>query len=151
MADEAFIDGQPVTLTGTVTAIQPHTTNVSRRDWATTQFTADGHTLALQVLPAVWPTARQHLADGQQATVHGRIDLHTGELRLIAHQVTPAEGACGRCRQTRPLWTFSWMPDGWMEFKEIRLCTRCHSLSALEDEDGRLDSGPLLEQIGALR
>jgi hypothetical protein len=38
-----------------------------------------------------------------------------------------------------------------MEFKEIQLCARCHSLSALEDEDGRLDSGPLLEQIGANR
>lgn len=63
----------------------------------------------------------------------------------------PGEGPCGRCRQTRKLFLFSWMPDGWMEFKEIDLCTRCYSLSTLEDEAGRLDSGPLLEQIGALR
>ncbi|ARX81591.1 hypothetical protein SMD44_00989 [Streptomyces alboflavus] len=62
----------------------------------------------------------------------------------------PPSGPCGRCRQTRPLFPFSWVPDGWAEFKEIRLCARCHSLSALEDEDGRLDSTPLLEQIGAL-
>jgi hypothetical protein len=61
----------------------------------------------------------------------------------------PPSGPCGRCSQTRPLFEFSWMPDGWMEFKEIQLCARCHSLSALEDEDGRLDSGPLLERIGA--
>lgn len=64
---------------------------------------------------------------------------------------TPPEGRCGRCQQTRPLFEFSWVPDGWMEFKEIHLCARCHSLSALEDEDGRLDSNPLLEAIGALR
>ncbi|WP_405673154.1 hypothetical protein [Streptomyces sp. NBC_01530] len=65
--------------------------------------------------------------------------------------VKPASGPCGRCRQTRPLFEFSWVPDGWMEFKEIHLCARCHSLSALEDEDGRLDSTPLLTAIGALR
>jgi hypothetical protein len=41
------------------------------------------------------------------------------------------------------------MPAGWMEFKTIRLCVRCHSLSSLEDEDGLLDSGPLLDRIGA--
>ena len=65
--------------------------------------------------------------------------------------ITPPEGPCGRCQQTRPLFEFSWMPDGWMEFKEIHLCARCHSLSALEDEDGLLDSTPLLTAIGALR
>lgn len=49
------------------------------------------------------------------------------------------EGRCSRCRQTRPLHTFSYVPDGWMEFVAVRLCPRCHSLSALEDEDDRLD------------
>lgn len=72
-----------------------------------------------------------------------------GQLDAVARGI--AEATCGRCRQTRPLFSFSWMPDGWMEFKEIHLCARCHSLSSLEDEDGLLDSNPLLEQIGAYR
>jgi hypothetical protein len=65
--------------------------------------------------------------------------------------ITPegTEGRCSRCRQTRPLHTFSYVPTGWMEFVAVRLCPRCHSLSALEDEDGQLDSGPLLNRIGA--
>lgn len=49
------------------------------------------------------------------------------------------EGTCSRCRQTRPLFTFSYVPDGWFEFVEVKLCARCHSLSTLEDEDDRLD------------
>ena len=88
----AFVDGQPVTLTGTVTALQSQITEVSRADWAIAQFTAGGDQFVLHVFPGVWPNARQYLADGQQATVRGRIDLHTGELRLIAHTVT-ATGA----------------------------------------------------------
>lgn len=64
--------------------------------------------------------------------------------------ISPPEGRCGRCEQPRPLFSFSWVPDGWMEFKEIQLCVRCHSLSTVEDENGRLDSNPLLEHIGAL-
>lgn len=70
---------------------------------------------------------------------------------IVQPDDAPPEGRCGRCQQTRPLWSFSWVPDGWAEFKEIQLCARCHSLSALEDEDGRLDSIPLLTAIGALR
>ena len=147
----AFVDGQPVTLTGAVTGIEPHITEVSRSPWATATLATSSDVLTVRIFPAVWPTARQHVTDGAQITVRGRIDLHTGELRLDAHQVTPAEGACGRCSQTRPLFEFSWVPDGWMEFKEIHLCARCHSLSALEDEDGLLDSTPLLTAIGALR
>lgn len=85
-----FVDGQPVTLTGTVTELQRHTTEVSRSDWATAQFTAGGDVLVLRVFPAVWPAARPHLADGGQVTVRGRIGLHTGELRLDAHHITPA-------------------------------------------------------------
>ena len=84
----AFIDGQPVTLTGTVTSLQPQITEVSRRDWAVAQFAVGDDVLVLHVFPGVWPKARQHLADGATATVRGRIDLHTGELRLIAHTVT---------------------------------------------------------------
>jgi hypothetical protein len=73
-----------------------------------------------------------------------------GQLEAVAQTIADlAEATCGRCKQQRKLFPFSWVPDGWMEFKEIHLCARCHSLSALEDEDGRLDSGPLLEQIGA--
>lgn len=100
---------------------------------------------------------------GHAAQLVGRLDSFA---RIVSHiaraaaksKATPApapepktepKDQCGRCRQPRPLFSFSWVPDGWMEFKEIHLCARCHSLSALEDEDGRLDSGPLLEQIGA--
>lgn len=73
-----------------------------------------------------------------------------GQLESFARIVaTAAPEHCGRCRQHRPLFDFSWVPDGWMEFKTVRLCARCHSLSSLEDEDGQLDSGPLLERIGA--
>lgn len=76
-----------------------------------------------------------------------------GELEKVADTVArlqpPPEGPCGRCRRTLPLFPFEWVPNGWAEFKEIKLCTRCHSLSALEDEDGQLDSGPLLDRIGA--
>ncbi|MET9222409.1 hypothetical protein ABZX65_27095 [Streptomyces sp. NPDC003300] len=58
----------------------------------------------------------------------------------------PAEGRCGRCRQTRPLFSFSYVPEGWAEFVQINLCNRCHSLSALEDDDNQLNSGVFAEQ-----
>jgi hypothetical protein len=74
-----------------------------------------------------------------------------GQLDAVARTVAElAEATCGRCKQTRKLFPFSWIPTGWAEFKEIHLCVRCHSLSALEDEDGLLDSTPLLTAIGAL-
>lgn len=75
-----------------------------------------------------------------------------GQLDAVARGIADvAEATCGRCRQQRKLFPFSWIPAGWVEFKEIHLCARCHSLSSLEDEDGLLDSNPLLEQIGAYR
>jgi hypothetical protein len=52
---------------------------------------------------------------------------------------TPTDGPCARCKQTRPLFDFSYVPDGWMEFVEVKLCARCHSLSSLEDEDDQLN------------
>lgn len=57
-----------------------------------------------------------------------------------------APGACSRCRQPRPLFTFSYLPTGWMEFVEVKLCARCHSLSAIEDEDDRLDHTVFADQ-----
>ncbi|MGW0920166.1 hypothetical protein ACWD3J_14250 [Streptomyces sp. NPDC002755] len=75
-----------------------------------------------------------------------------GQLETVARTIADlAEATCGRCRQQRKLFPFSWMPNGWMEFKTIQLCARCHSLSALEDEDDQLDSTPLLNAIGAYR
>lgn len=90
---------------------------------------------------------------GHAAALADRLDAYAAEVARIAQRepAQPVEGPCGRCRQTRTLFSFSWVPSGWMEFKEIDLCTRCHSLSSLEDDDGRLDSWPLLKQIGALR
>lgn len=51
---------------------------------------------------------------------------------------TPAEGRCQSCRQTRPLFTFSWVPIGWFEFVEAQLCVRCHSAATVEDEQAGL-------------
>ena len=51
---------------------------------------------------------------------------------------TPTEGRCNSCQQTRPLFEFSWVPIGWMEFVETRLCVRCHSAATLEDENAGL-------------
>lgn len=82
---------------------------------------------------------------GHAADAVGQLDAFA---RIVA---AAAPERCARCRQPRPLFDFSWVPDGWAEFKTVRLCTRCHSLSALEDEDGQLDSIPLLNAIGALR
>lgn len=81
---------------------------------------------------------------GHAAAVVGQLEAFA---RIVA---AAAPEHCGRCRQPRQLFDFSWIPDGWAEFKTVRLCIRCHSLSSLEDEDGLLDSNPLLEQIGAL-
>lgn len=61
----------------------------------------------------------------------------------------PADGSCSRCRQNRPLFAFSYVPAGWAEFVEVELCTRCHSLSAIEDEDDQLDSGVFAKQPGS--
>lgn len=61
-------------------------------------------------------------------------------------KLEPAEGPCARCRQTRRLFDFSYVPDGWMEFVAVRLCARCHSLSALEDEDDQLNHTVFAEQ-----
>lgn len=98
----------------------------------------------LTPMPAEPPTGLSWCSPciGHAAHLVGRLDT-------IARTVAElAEANCGRCQQVRKLFPFSWVPDGWAEFKEIHLCARCHSLSTLEDEDGQLDSGPLLEQIG---
>lgn len=113
--------------------------------------------IILNPMPAVPPEGLDwcracigHAADAVgQLTAFARTVAELAERQRKA-AVTPPSGPCGRCRQTRPLFGFSWVPDGWMEFKEIQLCARCHSLSALEDEDGQLDSNPLLTAIGAL-
>ncbi|WP_405531590.1 hypothetical protein OG592_27295 [Streptomyces avidinii] len=47
--------------------------------------------------------------------------------------VTPAEGRCQSCQQTRPLFTFAWIPRGWAEFVNAELCTRCYSAAKVED------------------
>lgn len=85
-----FLDGQPVTLTGTVTKLQHRTTKAGRRVWATARFTVGDDVFVLRVYPGVWPDARRYLVDGGQVTVRGRIGLHTRELRLDAHHITPA-------------------------------------------------------------
>lgn len=56
------------------------------------------------------------------------------------------EQCCSRCRQPRPLFSFSYVPNGWAEFCEVNLCARCHSLSAIEDEDDQLDHGVFADQ-----
>lgn len=52
---------------------------------------------------------------------------------------TPPIGRCHSCQQTRPLFTFSWVPIGWMEFVEAQLCARCHSAATIEDDTTGLD------------
>jgi len=122
--------------------------------WGVTQSPA----VILDPLPAEPPAGLSwcNSCVGHAAHLVGQLDAvarTVAELHELGPKPAsaPPEGRCGRCQQTRPLFEFSWMPDGWMEFKEIQLCARCHSLSALEDEDGLLDSTPLLTAIGALR
>lgn len=110
--------------------------------WGVTQSPA----VILEPIPAEPPEGLSwcNSCIGHAAHLVGQLDAFA---RIIA---AAAPEHCGRCRQERPqLFDFSWMPAGWMEFKTIRLCVRCHSLSSLEDEDGLLDSGPLLDRIGA--
>jgi hypothetical protein len=59
---------------------------------------------------------------------------------------TPTADPCARCKQARPLFTFSYVPNGWMEFVEVQLCARCHSLSSLEDEDDQLQQSVFASQ-----
>jgi hypothetical protein len=109
--------------------------------WGVTQSPA----VILEPLPAEPPPG----LDWCNACIGHAAHL-VGTLADVARTVANlAESPCGRCKQMRKLFSFSWIPDGWMEFKEIHLCARCHSLSALEDEDGQLDSTPLLKHIGA--
>lgn len=88
-----FIDGQPVTLTGRVTAVEPRTTEVSRQRWATAHLATDSDGLPLYVFPGVWLRAQHHVTDGSHVTIHGRIDDRGTGPRLIAHEVTTAEEA----------------------------------------------------------
>ena len=48
------------------------------------------------------------------------------------------EGRCQSCQQTRPLFTFEWIPTGFHEFCSARLCVRCHGAASLEDENDGL-------------
>lgn len=52
---------------------------------------------------------------------------------------TPTAGRCQSCQQTRPLFTFSWVPIGWFEFTETQLCVRCHSAATVEDDETGLN------------
>lgn len=110
--------------------------------WGVTQSPA----VILNPMPAEAPAGLDwcRACIGHAAAVVGQLEAFA---RIVA---AAAPEHCGRCKQPRPLFDFSWVPDGWAEFKTVRLCVRCHSLSSLEDEGGLLDSGPLLEQIGAL-
>lgn len=63
---------------------------------------------------------------------------------------TPSVGRCQSCQQTRPLFTFSWVPRGWMEFTEAQLCARCHSAATVEDEKTDLDYD-VFSDVHALR
>ncbi|HEY9354083.1 MAG TPA: hypothetical protein VIP28_12565 [Nocardioides sp.] len=47
---------------------------------------------------------------------------------------TATEGRCEGCKQTRPLFTFAWVPIGWYEFLNADLCCRCYSAATVEDE-----------------
>ncbi|WP_411102501.1 hypothetical protein [Streptomyces sp. cmx-4-9] len=49
------------------------------------------------------------------------------------------EGRCQSCKQVRPLFTFSWVPRGWMEFTSAELCARCFSAASVEDEESDLE------------
>lgn len=110
--------------------------------WGVTQSPA----VILEPLPAEPPTGLSWCNSCIGHAAH-----LVGQLEAVARTVADlAEATCGRCEQMRKLFSFSWVPDGWMEFKEIHLCARCHSLSALEDEDGQLDSGPLLAHLDRL-
>lgn len=51
---------------------------------------------------------------------------------------TITEGKCQGCKQQRPLFTFSWVPDGWSEFTSVELCARCHSTATVKDEQSSL-------------
>jgi hypothetical protein len=44
-------------------------------------------------------------------------------------------GRCAKCRQTRPLFLFEFMPDGWYEFVQRMLCARCWSVCTEADEN----------------
>jgi hypothetical protein len=90
-----------------------------------------------------------HAADlvGQLAAMARMVaaldDIARQEAAKAAEQT---ESPCSRCRQPRPLFAFSYVPAGWMEFVEVQLCARCHSLSAIEDEDGHLDHAVFADQ-----
>lgn len=41
---------------------------------------------------------------------------------------------CAKCKQTRPLFPFEFMPDGWAEFIKRMLCARCWSVCTQAEE-----------------
>lgn len=83
-----------------------------------------------------------HAADlvGQLAAMARMVAAHDDVGRQeAAKDAEQTESPCARCRQPRPLFAFSYVPNGWFEFVEVQLCARCHSLSALQDEDDHLN------------
>ena len=59
---------------------------------------------------------------------------------------TPTTGACEKCCQPRPLFGFSYVPNGWFEFVEVQLCARCHSNATEADENDQLFYGEFASQ-----
>lgn len=59
-----------------------------------------------------------------------------------------ATGRCEKCRQTRPLFTFSYVPIDWFEFVEVQLCARDYSAATLQDEREGLAYGDFTSQTG---
>lgn len=57
----------------------------------------------------------------------------------------PTTGTCAKCRQTRPLFSFEFVPDGWYEFITRMLCARCWSVCTEADE--RDESGALNDLV----
>lgn len=56
------------------------------------------------------------------------------------YRVNTKQGQCAKCQQTRPLFEFSFMPDGWAEFITRQLCARCWSECTLADENNEYTS-----------
>lgn len=81
-----FTDGAPVTLTGTLAAIETHTSRQGN-PWATATLTAPDGDVPVVVPPRTWLAAREHLAQGARVTVAGRIDAHGRGPELVADTI----------------------------------------------------------------
>lgn len=102
-----------------------------------------GHThsppVVIEPIPATPPDGLSWCRScvGHAADLVGMLDRFATTVADLAKK--DHQRKCGRCRQTRPLFAFSYVPSGWMEFVEIDLCARCHSTSTVEDENDQLD------------